>query len=88
MEAGGDAPTLKETLVRLNSLLDKPVYDEDDRAEIRSLLIALGLDSGDEGKGVVLRQVRGKLLRRPPSGGFEVVATGRADWFGSVELSE
>ncbi len=88
MEAGGDAPTLKETLARLNALLDKPVYDEDDRAEIRSLLIALGLDSGDEGKGVVLRQVRGKLLRRPPSGGFEVVATGRADWFGSVELSE
>ena len=34
MEAGGDAPTLKETLARLNALLDKPVYDEDDRAEI------------------------------------------------------
>jgi hypothetical protein len=79
---------LRETLARLDTLLDKPVYIEDDRTEITELLIALGLEGGDEGDGVVLRQIRGRLVRRPPSGGIEVVATGRSDWVGSVEAKE
>lgn len=79
---------LSETLARLDTLLDKPVYIKDDRTEITELLIALGLEGGDEGDGVVLRQIRGRLVRRPPSGGIEVVATGRSDWVGSVEAKE
>ena len=87
MDAGRAEP-LSETLARLDALLGKPAYSEDDRAETEALLIALGLEAGDEGDGVVLRQVRGRLVRRPPSGGIEVVATGRSDWIGSVEAKE
>ena len=83
----GRAESLSETLARLDALLDKPDYS-DDRAEIVQLLIGLGLEAGDEGDGVVLRQIRGRLVRRPPSGGMEVVATGRSDWIGSVEAKE
>jgi hypothetical protein len=79
---------LSETLARLDALLAKPAYNEDDRAEIEAVLSALGLESGDEGDRVVLHQVRGRLVRRPPSGGIEVVATGRSDWIGSVEAKE
>ena len=35
----------------------------------------------------VLRQVRGRLVRRPPGGGVEVVADGRGDWVGWVDLT-
>jgi hypothetical protein len=84
MDAGRAEP-LSETLARLDALLEKPDYGEDDKTEIAALLIELGLEAGDEGDAVVLRQVRGRLVRRPPSGGLEVVATGRADWIGSVE---
>jgi hypothetical protein len=83
----GRAEPLRETLARLDALLDKPAYSEDDRAEIAALLIALGLEAGDESDDV-LRQVRGRLVRRPPSGGIEVVATGCSDWIGSVEAKE
>ena len=34
----------------------------------------------------MLRQNRGRLVKRPESGGLEVVAKGRADWVGWVEL--
>ncbi|HET6696667.1 MAG TPA: hypothetical protein VFG85_09195 [Gaiellaceae bacterium] len=87
MDAGRAEP-LSETLARLDALLEQPAYSDDDRAEIAQLLIRLGLEAGDEGDGVVLRQIRGRLVRRPPSGGIEVVATGRSDWIGSVEAKE
>jgi endonuclease/exonuclease/phosphatase family metal-dependent hydrolase len=35
---------------------------------------------------VLLRQNRGKLVRRPKGGGLEIVANGRGDWVGWVEL--
>ena len=87
MDAGRAEP-LSETLAQLDALLEQPAYSDDDRAEIAQLLIRLGLEAGDEGDGVVLRQIRGRLVRRPPSGGIEVVATGRSDWIGSVEAKE
>ena len=34
-----------------------------------------------------MRQVRGHLVKRPRAGGVEVVANGRADWVGWVELT-
>jgi hypothetical protein len=87
MDAGRAEP-LSETLAQLDALLEQPAYSDDDRAEIAQLLITLGLEAGDEGDGVVLRQIRGRLVRRPPSGGIEVVATGRSDWVGSVDAKE
>jgi endonuclease/exonuclease/phosphatase family metal-dependent hydrolase len=76
-----------EKHARLNDLLNLPVYSPDDKAEIRKLLIEFGLRKRDDaGKWVVLRQNRGKLLKRPKAGGLEIVAKGREDWIGWVEL--
>src|SRR5215204_5157624 len=76
-----------EKHARLNDLLNLPVYSSADKAEIRTLLLEFGLRKRDDaGKWVVLRQNRGKLVRRPKAGGLEVVARGREDWIGWVEL--
>ena len=76
-----------EKHARLNDLLNLPVYSPDDKAEIRKLLIEFGLRKRDDaGKWVMLRQNRGKLVKRPKAGGLEIVANGREDWIGWVEL--
>lgn len=72
---------------RINALLNKPVYREVDKEKIKNLLLEFGLEKRDDGgEWVILRQNRGKLVKRPKAGGIEVVAAGRDDWIGWVEL--
>lgn len=48
---------------------------------------ALGIDKKDDGGDfAILRQNRGSLVKRPQSGGLEIVADGRSDWIGFVDL--
>jgi len=50
-------------------------------------LTRLGLAKKDDGgKFALLRQNHGKLLKRKANGQVEVVANGRGDWIGWVEL--
>jgi predicted extracellular nuclease len=76
-----------EKHARLNGLLNKPLYSEEDKSEIKQLLIGFGLRKRDDGgRWVILRQNRGKLIKRPKAGGLEIIANGREDWIGWVEL--
>jgi endonuclease/exonuclease/phosphatase family metal-dependent hydrolase len=69
----------------INRILGKDKYTAADKASIVALLDPLGLTKSDESKFAILRQNRGHLLKR--SGGkVQVVADGRADWIGWVEL--
>jgi endonuclease/exonuclease/phosphatase family metal-dependent hydrolase len=71
----------------INTLLRKPAYDAQDRARIIALLTLLGLRDSDDGSPLVmLRQNRGQLVRRHHNGDVEVIAGGRGDWLGWVEL--
>lgn len=71
----------------LNSLLAKPAYSAADKAAILKGLEDFGvLKKDDGGEFVLLRQNHGKLLKRPPQGPVEVVASGRGDWIGWLEL--
>ena len=55
-----------ERHARINELLNKPAYGEEDKEEVLGLLELLGLSRRDDaGKYAQLRQVRGKLLKRP-----------------------
>lgn len=78
-----------EAFAALNALLGKEVYTEQDKAAIVELLkkLQLGKDDGG-GKWAVLRQNRGKLVKRVPGQDPVVVASGRADWIGWVELKK
>ena len=79
-----------EAYARINSLLNETVYTEADKREIRTLLRKLGLAKKDDGGPfALLRQNRGRLVvRRKTASGtrLDIVANGRADWIGWVEL--
>ena len=76
-----------EKHARINELINRPAYTDADKAEITALLVDFGLEKRDDaGEWVTLRQNRGKLLKRPKAGGIEIVADGRDDWIGWVEL--
>jgi endonuclease/exonuclease/phosphatase family metal-dependent hydrolase len=78
-------PALDQT-TQLNKMLNKATYTASDKARILELLEKLGLKKKDDaGEFALLRQDRGHLLKRTRQG-VEVVATGRADWVGWVEL--
>ena len=71
----------------LSELIEDTLYTDVTKARIVSLLETLGLTRSDAAEYAVLRQVRGHLVKRPRAGGVEVVANGRADWVGWVELT-
>lgn len=80
-------PTL-ENFAAASKVLAQQVYSTADKAALAELLISLGLERSDESTFVILRRNRGELLKRPQTGGIEIVAEGRADWVGSLELKE
>lgn len=79
---------------KVNELFEHKTYSDEDKAEILRLLKTLGLllsdgDPSDKDSFAVLRVVRGHLLKRPHGGGEDavtVVADGRGDWTGWVDL--
>lgn len=74
---------------QLNGILRKAVYSAADKAAILDLLATLGITRTDESDLVILRKNRGNLLRRPRDAGpIEVIATGRDDWIGWLELKK
>jgi endonuclease/exonuclease/phosphatase family metal-dependent hydrolase len=71
----------------LNGIFNKPKYTAADKKRIVELMKELGIDKKDDGSEfVILRQNKGKLLKRPKAGGIEVVADGRSDWVGWLDL--
>jgi endonuclease/exonuclease/phosphatase family metal-dependent hydrolase len=83
--ANGENPIL-ERFGELNALIDKAAYSAADKTRMIELLRQLDLEASDTGDFVILRRNRGQLLRRPRAGGIEIVADGRADWIGWIEL--
>ncbi len=77
---------LLEKYARLTRVLQRPVYSPADKTTIVTLLTDLGLEKTDSGTYVILRQNRGRLVSRPRAGGVTVVADGRSDWVGWLEL--
>jgi endonuclease/exonuclease/phosphatase family metal-dependent hydrolase len=76
-----------EAYEQICKLLEEPEYTPDVKAGILRLLQRLGLRGGDSARFARLRQNRGRLLRRSRDGRVEVVAGGRGDWIGWVELT-
>lgn len=72
----------------LNTLLQKTMYTEADKEAILANIDRLDLTRNDESEFVILRQNRGRLLRRPKSGPPQVVAEGRGSWIGWLELKK
>ncbi|HEY9861989.1 MAG TPA: endonuclease/exonuclease/phosphatase family protein [Candidatus Obscuribacterales bacterium] len=71
---------------RLNNLLLEPEYTSGKKNEILESLDRLGLLKSDNSRYATLRQNHGQLLKRPRTGAPEIIAEGRGDWIGWVEL--
>lgn len=85
-ETWAEGKPVLERFAALNALLGQVAYSAADRVRIAELIVELGMEKSDTGPFVLLRRNRGKLLRRPRTGGVEVIAEGRADWTGALEL--
>jgi endonuclease/exonuclease/phosphatase family metal-dependent hydrolase len=82
-----------EAFAAFNALIAKPAYRAADKAEMVRLLKKLQLVQDDEGPFVRLRKNRGTFLvrRRPDANDpkkieLDIVAEGRGDWTGWLEL--
>jgi endonuclease/exonuclease/phosphatase family metal-dependent hydrolase len=69
----------------LNSLFENPIYTDAIKASMLELIVQLGLEDANESTFVLLRQIREHVISRPQSGP-QIVANGRDDWVGWVEL--
>ncbi|MFI6763117.1 endonuclease/exonuclease/phosphatase family protein [Micromonospora sp. NPDC050417] len=76
-----------EAFQRVCELLEEPTYTAEVKDGILGELQRLGLRRGDTARFARLRQNRGRLVKRSRDGRVEVVAGGRADWIGWVELT-
>lgn len=72
----------------INTLFEQATYTDADKARMLALLDQLGMLNDNEGPFVRLRKIRGQLIRRPRdrSKPRKIVAQGREDWIGWVEL--
>ena len=73
---------IQKDMAELNSLFEQVSYSAADKQRMIALISALGLRKSDTGPFVILRVLRGKLLKRPQQGPIEIVADGRDDWVG------
>jgi endonuclease/exonuclease/phosphatase family metal-dependent hydrolase len=93
-----DGKPVLEAYAALTEILEQPVYSDADKGRILDLLEKLGLLSFEEKNGVKkakfaednkwvwLRRSRGQLISKHRDGTVEVVASGRGDWIGWLEL--
>ncbi len=72
----------------LNNLFDRQTYSDAAKTQMLVLMQRLGVLNSDNGKFVIIRKIRGQLVRRPRdrSQPREIVANGCDDWVGWCEL--
>ena len=87
LDTWSEGKPILEAYAKLNTLIQQPVYSPEDKQAIIAALKKLGLGGKDDGgPWAILRQNRGQLVKRATGGVMEIVATGRGDWIGWVEL--
>lgn len=84
-----DGQPILDAYNSLNRLLNKETYTPDDSQLILKLLSELGLlEARPDNPYIELKRIRGRLFRTHKDRGPEVVAKGRSDWVGWVELKK
>lgn len=84
-EEGALATQTIRAVAELNTLFEFDNYTPARKARMLELIDILEFNRVDDGPFARLRKIRGRIFRRPQSGGIEVVADGRDDWIGWVE---
>ena len=85
-DSASDAQRAIRAVADLNSIFEEEDYTTARKNKMLTLVETLDLNRFNEGPLARIRTIRGKIFKRPRSGGIEVVADGRADWIGWTEL--
>ena len=85
-EDDSKAQRVIRAVAELNCLFEIAVYSDAAKERMLELVAALELNRFNEGPLALVRRIRGRIFRRPQSGGIEVVAIGRGSWIGWAEL--
>lgn len=88
LDTWSEGKPILEDFAALSQLLGEEDYTAARKAEMARLMLRLGLEKSDTGPFVILRRNRGGLLKRPNAGGIEIIAAGRTDWVGQLELRD
>ena len=75
-----------EEFVALNELIEEPAYTNEIKAKMVALMKSLGISKKNDSRFVQLRENRGQLVKYSAMTGTRIVARGREDWSGWVEL--
>jgi endonuclease/exonuclease/phosphatase family metal-dependent hydrolase len=80
------AKPILENFAELNNLFEEAVYTDETKARMLKLLHELGIDKKNDSTYVILRENRGQLISSTKLKGTRIVANGRADWVGWLEM--
>ncbi len=82
----GVARPILDKFAELNALFEEAAYTDDIKARMLKLLAELGVDKKNDSRYVILRENRGQLVSYTKLKGSRIVANGRADWVGWLEM--
>lgn len=81
-----ESKKILEEYVALSELIEESVYTNDIKTRMIGFMRALGIEKQNEGRFVHLRENRGQLAKYSALTGPRIVARGRQDWSGWIEL--
>ncbi|MFP9139493.1 endonuclease/exonuclease/phosphatase family protein [Devosia sp. XGJD_8] len=85
LEDHAKGAAITDAVAELNVLINKDEYSAADKARMLVLIGELKLTSSNP-PFVNFRKIRGAFWKKPRNGPLEIVANGRGDWVGWVEL--
>lgn len=86
LDTWAEGRPILEKFAELNLLFEEPSYTHAIKTRMLSLMGDLGIGKTNEGRFVILRENRGKFSTYSRINGTRIVANGRADWIGWVDL--
>lgn len=81
-----DARPILEKFAEINTLFEEAVYTDAIKARMLKLLADLGIDKKNDSRYVILRENRGQLVNYTKLKGTRIIANGRGDWVGWLEM--
>lgn len=81
-----DGKEILKAFARFNTIILRAQYNAATKNELLKLLEELGLSKNDENQFVILRQNKERLVARPKNKPAQIIANGRQDWVGWLEL--
>jgi endonuclease/exonuclease/phosphatase family metal-dependent hydrolase len=86
LETWSEGKPVLELYSEMNTLLEQEVYSEETKARLLAIMRKLGIDKKNDSRFVILRENRGQLVTYSKLRGTRIVAGGRNDWVGWLEL--